>query len=85
MEEVGGSRIHRDAVRRWLENTGEKLGFHIHSHMLRYIFCKSLRVCVDPLKSACTQQSVNETPGRSTPMWFVPSSRKAKRIFTIYK
>lgn len=35
-------RMHRDAVRRWLEQTGEGLGFHIHPHMLRHTFCTRL-------------------------------------------
>ena len=35
-------KLHRDAVRRWLEQTGERLGFHIHPHMLRHTFCTRL-------------------------------------------
>lgn len=35
-------KLHRDAVRRWLEQTGEQLGFHIHPHMLRHTFCTRL-------------------------------------------
>lgn len=35
-------QMHRDAVRRWLEQVGEKLGFHIHPHMLRHTFCTRL-------------------------------------------
>ena len=35
-------KMHRDAVRGWLELTGEKLGFHIHPHMLRHTFCTRL-------------------------------------------
>lgn len=35
-------KMHRDAVRRWLEITGENLGFHIHPHMLRHTFCTRL-------------------------------------------
>ena len=35
-------KMHRDAVRRWLELVGEKLGFHIHPHMLRHTFCTRL-------------------------------------------
>lgn len=35
-------KLHRDAVRRWLEQTGERLGFHIHPHKLRHTFCTRL-------------------------------------------
>lgn len=36
------SKMHRDGVRRWLEQVGEQLGFHIHPHMLRHTFCTRL-------------------------------------------
>ena len=35
-------KLHRDAVRRWLEQVGELLNFHIHPHMLRHTFCTRL-------------------------------------------
>ncbi|WP_312505952.1 tyrosine-type recombinase/integrase [Lysinibacillus sp.] len=35
-------KMHRDAVRRWLEQVGEQLGYHIHPHMLRHTFCTRL-------------------------------------------
>lgn len=35
-------QMHRDAVRRWLEQTGEQLGFHMHPHMFRHTFCTRL-------------------------------------------
>lgn len=36
------SNLHRDSVRRWLEQMGRQLGFHIHPHMLRHTFCTRL-------------------------------------------
>lgn len=35
-------KMHRDAVRRWLDEKGKKLSFHIHPHMLRHTFCTRL-------------------------------------------
>lgn len=35
-------KMHRDAVRRWLEQVGEALNVHIHPHMLRHTFCTRL-------------------------------------------
>ena len=35
-------KMHRDAVRRWLEQVGETLNVHIHPHMLRHTFCTRL-------------------------------------------
>lgn len=35
-------KMHRDTVRKWLEQVGEKLKFHIHPHMLRHTFCTRL-------------------------------------------
>lgn len=35
-------KVHRDAVRRWLEQVGEILNVHIHPHMLRHTFCTRL-------------------------------------------
>lgn len=35
-------KMHRDAVRRWLEQVGAHLGYHIHPHMLRHTFCTRL-------------------------------------------
>lgn len=34
--------LHRDGVRGWLEQMGQRLGFHIHPHMLRHTFCTRL-------------------------------------------
>lgn len=35
-------KMHRDAVRRWLEQVGEALNIHIYPHMLRHTFCTRL-------------------------------------------
>lgn len=35
-------KMHRDAVRRWLEETGIHLRFRIHPHMFRHTFCTRL-------------------------------------------
>ncbi|MEK4078967.1 tyrosine-type recombinase/integrase [Solibacillus sp. FSL K6-1126] len=35
-------KMHRDAVRRWLQETGKKLQFHIYPHMIRHTFCTRL-------------------------------------------
>ena len=35
-------KLHRDAVRRWLDQVGDVLNIHIHPHMLRHTFCTRL-------------------------------------------
>lgn len=35
-------KLHRDTVRKWLEEVGEQLKFHVHPHMLRHTFCTRL-------------------------------------------
>lgn len=35
-------KLHRDTIRKWLEEVGEKLRFHIHPHMLHHTFCTRL-------------------------------------------
>lgn len=50
-------KMHRDAVRRWLEQVGEQLGFHIHPHMLRHTFCTRL------LKNGVEIETVSKLAG----------------------
>lgn len=35
-------QLHRDTVRKWLDEVGKHLQFHIHPHMLRHTFCTRL-------------------------------------------
>ena len=35
-------RLHRDTVRRWLDQVGKELNVHIHPHMMRHTFCTRL-------------------------------------------
>lgn len=53
-------KMHRDGVRRWLEQTGRKLGFHLHPHLFRHTFCTRL------LKKGVDLTTVSKLAGHST-------------------
>lgn len=52
--------MHRDGVRRFLEQTGQQLGFHIHPHMLRHTFCTNL------LRKGADLTTVSKLAGHAT-------------------
>ncbi|QSB12304.1 tyrosine-type recombinase/integrase [Lysinibacillus fusiformis] len=58
-------RMHRDAARRWLEQTGVKLGFHMHPHMIRHTFATRLlhrgNVSITTVSKLCGHASLNMT------------------------
>ncbi len=37
-----GTKLHRDAVRRWLAIVSDDIGFNIHPHLFRHTFCTRL-------------------------------------------
>lgn len=57
-------KLHRDTVRKWLEEVGKQLKFHIHPHMLRHTFCTRLLkngVDLTVVAKLASQASVNTT------------------------
>lgn len=53
-------QLHRDTVRKWLDEVGKHLQFHIHPHMLRHTFCTRL------LKNGVELATVAKLAGHSS-------------------
>ncbi len=53
-------KMHRDAVRDWLANISEELGFKLHPHLFRHTFCTRL------LKKGVDLTTVSKLAGHST-------------------
>ncbi|RIJ69375.1 tyrosine-type recombinase/integrase [Rummeliibacillus sp. POC4] len=53
-------QLHRDTVRKWLDEVGKHLQFHIHPHMLRHTFCTRL------LKNGVEMATVAKLAGHSS-------------------
>ncbi|RKQ12142.1 tyrosine-type recombinase/integrase [Ureibacillus endophyticus] len=70
-------KMHRDAVRRWLELTGKRLGFHIHPHKLRHTFCTRL------LKNGVELSTVSKLAGHAginmTVKYYINTSKEEKQ------
>lgn len=70
-------KMHRDAVRRWLEHTGKHLGFHIHPHMLRHTFCTRL------LRNGVEISTVSKLAGHAginmTVKYYINTSKEEKQ------
>ena len=71
------AKMHRDAVRRWLENTGKLIGFHIHPHMLRHTFCTVL------LRKGVELTTVSKLAGHAnvnmTAKYYIQTSQQEKK------
>lgn len=69
--------IHRDTVRRWLSFVGQKLGFHIHPHMLRHTFCTRL------LRNGVELSTVSKLAGHAnvnmTSTYYIHLSNETKK------
>ncbi|MDM5246430.1 tyrosine-type recombinase/integrase [Lysinibacillus sp. G4S2] len=70
-------KMHRDAVRRWLEQTGGQLGFHMHPHMLRHTFCTRL------LRNGVDITTVSKLAGHAnlnmTVKYYINTSKEEKQ------
>lgn len=70
-------KMHRDAVRRWLDDTGRYLGFHIHPHMLRHTFCTRL------IRNGVEISTVSKLAGHAginmTVKYYINTSKKEKQ------
>ncbi|MEK4530521.1 tyrosine-type recombinase/integrase [Solibacillus sp. FSL K6-1554] len=70
-------KMHRDAVRRWLEETGRNLGFHIHPHMLRHTFCTRL------IRNGAEISTVSKLAGHAginmTVKYYINTSKEEKQ------
>ncbi|WP_342533878.1 tyrosine-type recombinase/integrase [Lysinibacillus sp. FSL K6-0057] len=70
-------KLHRDAVRRWLECVGKQLGTHIHPHMLRHTFCTRL------LKNGVELSTVSRLAGHAnlnmTVKYYINTSKEEKK------
>ncbi|MDN4492147.1 tyrosine-type recombinase/integrase [Ureibacillus aquaedulcis] len=70
-------KMHRDAVRRWLEETGSHLGFHIHPHMLRHTFCTRL------IRNGAEISTVSKLAGHAginmTVKYYINTSKEEKQ------
>lgn len=70
-------KMHRDAVRRWLEQVGKHLGFHIHPHMLRHTFCTRL------LQNGVDITTVSKLAGHAnlnmTVKYYINTSKEEKK------
>jgi len=71
-------KMHRDAVRRWLEMTGKHLGFHMHPHMLRHTFCTRL------LRNGIDITTVSKLAGHAnlnmTVKYYINTSKEEKQL-----
>ncbi|WP_342533891.1 tyrosine-type recombinase/integrase [Lysinibacillus sp. FSL K6-0057] len=69
--------MHRDGVRRFLEQTGQQLGFHIHPHMMRHTFCTRL------LKAGVELSTVSRLAGHAnfnmTVKYYINTSKEEKQ------
>lgn len=70
-------KMHRDAVRRWLESTGKHLGFHMHPHKLRHTFCTRL------LRNGVDITTVSKLAGHAnlnmTVKYYINTSKEEKQ------
>lgn len=70
-------KMHRDAVRRWLDETGIHLSFHIHPHMLRHTFCTCL------IRSGVEISTVSKLAGHAginmTVKYYINTSKEEKQ------
>lgn len=70
-------KIHRDAVRRWLDQVGSALGFHIHPHMLRHTFCTRL------IRNGAEISTVSKLAGHAginmTVKYYINTSKEEKQ------
>jgi len=69
-------KMHRDAVRDWLERISVKLGFKVHPHLFRHTFCTRL------LQKGVDLTTVSKLAGHSsvnmTAKYYIQTSRKEK-------
>lgn len=70
-------KMHRDAIRRWLDETGRQLGFHIHPHMLRHTFCTRL------IRNGAEISTVSKLAGHAginmTVKYYINTSKEEKQ------
>lgn len=70
-------KMHRDAVRRWLDETGIHLSFHIHPHMLRHTFCTRL------IRNGVEISTVSKLAGHAginmTVKYYINTSKEEKK------
>ncbi|MEL4024034.1 tyrosine-type recombinase/integrase [Lysinibacillus endophyticus] len=70
-------KMHRDSVRRWLDETGRHLGFHIHPHKLRHTFCTRL------IRSGVEISTVSKLAGHAginmTVKYYINTSKEEKQ------
>lgn len=75
-------KMHRDAVRSWLKQVGETVGFHLHPHLFRHTFATRLLnkgVDLVTVSHLCGHTSVNMTM-----KFYIHISQKQKKQ-AIYK